>query len=324
MYCSGHSGEEVKLTDRRVTPLEIDKPKHVKKEGESSSSDSETSDNEPEQAFVSTVISTKEPNFDKSESEQKNGHNTEPNESAARVDINQNVSETTEILNTCNINDNKRTVDCQGHDCSQASKDLKVNSTEKALCTGSSIVDVAGVTQRAVSRSGAEHLRRLISKSKSSQTAGQDNILPMEAKESMLDILKQTLNEWKSEETLTYLFGTSYVIEPPGNKEEVPIANDQGEELDEDDLSFEATEDAKTSHFNESLPFQNDNNVSKPLPDFAKLKEETKIMELRVQEFFKGQYVLPEEVKSGQVEKDQSTSKKVSVQYSSGFPPFEA
>lgn len=314
IYFSGHSGEEVKLADRHLRPSEIEKPKREVKDGDSSSSDSETDDRAPEQAFVSSIISTTEPSFDRSESVQESLHNAQRDETPDMVAINQNVSEIAERLNTCSIIDHEKTVDCREKDSSQASKKAPVNMTENGQSTENAMVDTAGVTQRAVSKTGAEHLRRLISKSRSSQTALQDNIPPVAVKRSMLDILKQTLNEWKSEETLKYFFGASYVIEPPVPKEEVPIANDQTEELDEDDISFEAIKDTNPAHLNECLPFQNDNNVSNPLPDFGKLKKETKCMELRVQEFFGGQYVLPEEVENGRLEEGKSATRKVSAE----------
>ncbi|CAI9606140.1 unnamed protein product [Staurois parvus] len=182
------------------------------------------------------------------------------------------------------------------------------------------MVDTACVTQRAVSKTGAEHLRRLISKSRSSQTALKDKIPPVTVKGSMLDILTQTLNGWKSEETVKYFFGTSYVIEPPVPKEEVPIASDQTEELDEDDISFEAIKDTNSARLNECLPFKNDNDESNALPDFAKLQEETKLMELRVQEFFRGHYVLPEEVENGKLKEGKSASKKAEAPWAPPLP----
>ncbi|XP_040215964.1 putative RNA polymerase II subunit B1 CTD phosphatase RPAP2 [Rana temporaria] len=317
---SGHSGEEVKLADRNLRPSEIEKPKREGKDGDSSSSDGETDDRAPEQAFVSSIISTTEPSFDRSESVQESLHTAQHDETPDMVAINQNVSEIAERLNTCSIIDHEKTVDCRETDLSQASKKAPVNITENGQSTDSAMVDTAGVTQRAVSKTGAEHLRRLISKSRSSQTALQDNIPPVAVKRSMLDILKQTLNEWKSEETLKYFFGTSYVIEPPVPKEEVPIASDQTEELDEDDIGFEAIKDTSPAHLNECLPFQNDNNVSNPLPDFGKLKKETKCMELRVQEFFGGQYVLPEEVENGRLEESKSATRKAEAPWAPPLP----
>lgn len=317
---SGHSGEEVKLADRHLRPSEIEKPKRVIKDGDSSSSDSETDDRAPEQAFVSTIISTAEPSFDKSESVQESLHNAQRDETPDMVDINKNVSEIAERLNTCSIFDHQKTVDCQGKDLGHASKKAPVNMAENSQSTESSMVDTAGVTQRAVSKTGAEHLRRLISKSRSSQTALKDKISPVAVKGSMLDILTQTLNEWKSEETLNYFFGTSYVIEPLVPIEDVPIASDQTEELDEDDISFEAIKDTNSARLNECLPFQNDNNVSNPLPDFGKLKKETKCMELRVQEFFRGQYVLPEEVENERLEESKSASKKAEAPWAPLLP----
>ncbi|KAM9324764.1 putative RNA polymerase II subunit B1 CTD phosphatase RPAP2 [Gastrophryne carolinensis] len=284
----GHSGEEVKLAQRRIRPSEIDKLKPVTESHDSSSSDGERGEDEQEQAFVSTVITPKEQNPKYPRSVQESTHNMQ--ETSALEEHNQNVLETAERLSSCNINDCERTSALQG-------KDIKVtaDTTENVNFTRSSAKEVTGVTQRAVSKRGAEHLRKLLLKSKGSLTVVKPSVVTV--KGSMLDILTQTLNEWKSEETLKYLFGMNYVIGPPVHKDDVPVICDQMEDLDEDDIHFEIAEQ-KNSSLNECLHFRTEHNVSKPLPDYTKLKEETKLMELRVSEFFKGHCVLPEEVEN--------------------------
>ncbi|XP_072275985.1 putative RNA polymerase II subunit B1 CTD phosphatase RPAP2 [Pyxicephalus adspersus] len=317
---SGHSGEEVKLAVRRIRPSEIEKPKDSTKDGVSSSSDNETDDNDPQQAFVSSVISTTDSSLDRSESTPENVQNTHQDGTPGMVVEDQNVWEIAEKMNVCSINDHEGTVDCQGKDSNRTSKDVTVNRTENVQSAGGFIADTADVTQRAVSKRGAEHLRKLISKSRSSQTALKDKIPPVAIKGSMLEILTKTLNEWKSEETLKYFFGNNYVIEPLVPKDKVSEASDQTEELDEDDISFEAHEDINASHLNDCLPFQNEQNVSKPLPDFDKLKEETEMMEFRVREFFRGHYVLPGELANDQLEERKSASEKPEAKWAPLLP----
>ncbi|KAM3915455.1 putative RNA polymerase II subunit B1 CTD phosphatase RPAP2 [Leptodactylus fuscus] len=277
---SGRSGEEIHLTERRVTVSEIEKPR-LTTEG-SANSDEE---GEHEQAFVSSVIPVPEQNHKDSELLQDSGNVTQEEKTPDMVDKDQNLADVTARLSHCGLKDHEKTSDPQEETAAQ-------DVGHMSKMAGSSEV-VTGVTRRAVSKTGAEHLRKLLSKSK--KATQEANVSPVVVKSSMLQILTRTLNEWKSEDTLRYLFGTDYVIE---HKEDLLVIKEQ--DLDEDDLDLDNDDledsSASSTTLNESLPFKNENRVSKPLPNYAKLRKETEILDVRVREFFKGNYVLPEEV----------------------------
>ncbi|KAG8555697.1 hypothetical protein GDO81_017783 [Engystomops pustulosus] len=295
---SGRSGEEIKLTDRRITVSEIENPKSATETGANS-------DEEPEQAFVSSVIPAPEQTHNAVESLQDGSNVTQGEKTLDAVDIDQNLADTTERLSHCDLNNPEKSFEKQGDFASGQSFQDAQHSSEVAQ---SSEV-VTEVTRRAVSKRGVEHLRKLLSKSKSQQVSQQAIVSPILVKSSMMDVLTHTLNEWKSEDTMKYLFGTNYVVQ---HKEHNKVTTTQSQDLDEDDLivdidDLENASDSATT-FNESLPFKNENSCSKPLPDYVKLKEETQMLDVRVKEFFRGHYILPEEVEREQERPQEAAS----------------
>ncbi|XP_075689327.1 putative RNA polymerase II subunit B1 CTD phosphatase RPAP2 isoform X1 [Rhinoderma darwinii] len=310
---SGSSGEEVKLTgflDFRILNPSF---KHATESGGLSSANSDE-DGEPEQAFVSSIIPVPEQNHKDTELLQDSG-NVTPVEKTP--DINHNLADVTERLIRCNLSDLEKT-------SGQFTQDVR-HETEVAQSKEDAKV-VTEVTQRAVSKSGAEHLRKFLRKSKSSQTTQQDNVPPIVVQRSMLEVLTQTLNEWKSEDTLKYLFGTDYLVEHPVDKEHNPVATTRVQDLDEDDFIVDNDDIENSSNsattLKECLPFENENSVSKPLPDYTKLREETHMLEVRVREFFRGRYVLPEEVERGQEEIKEGPEMVESQDATSWAPPL--
>lgn len=170
-----------------------------------------------------------------------------------------------------------------------------IRNTSDDNCLGSQ------VTSQGVSKKGAEQLRRLLNKSKQLlKPILPLHVDPVAAKQSMLELLLQTLMEWKTEETLTFLYGSSCTApEPP------VVIEGETEELDEDDLALDAANLAHSedlSHtvcqnsLDESLPFKTSETAVKQLPSYETLKEETELLDLRVREYLKGKYILPEEV----------------------------
>ncbi|XP_073499291.1 putative RNA polymerase II subunit B1 CTD phosphatase RPAP2 isoform X2 [Phyllobates terribilis] len=287
---SGRSGEEVKLAERRIKASEIEKPKCTTEGGGSSSPNSDE-DGEAEQAFVSSVIPAPEQSHEDAELQPDSGNVTQEERTPDRADVDQNLADTTERLGHCNLKDHEQTSYQRRETTGQFSRDVWHGTEATEVVTE--------VTQRAVSKRGAEHLRKLLCKSKTYQATQQTSVPPVVG--GMLEVLKQTLNEWKSKETLKYLFGTDYLVEHKGL---VPVATTEVQELDEDDLVLDddVTENSSngSTTLNESLPFGNQNIVSKPLPNYTELREDTKMLEIRAQQFFTGQYVLPEEVEHEQ------------------------
>ncbi|XP_078502453.1 putative RNA polymerase II subunit B1 CTD phosphatase RPAP2 isoform X2 [Lissotriton helveticus] len=170
-----------------------------------------------------------------------------------------------------------------------------IRNTPDDNCLGSQ------VTSQGVSKKGAEQLRRLLNKSKQQlKPVFPLHVDPVAAKQTMLEPLLQTLMEWKTDETLTFLYGSS------GTAPEPPVVIEgKTEELDEDDLDLDAANPAHSedlSHsechnsLDDSLPFKTSETAVKQLPSYEKLKEETELLDLRVREYLKGKYILPEEV----------------------------
>ncbi|XP_069825181.1 putative RNA polymerase II subunit B1 CTD phosphatase RPAP2 isoform X2 [Dendropsophus ebraccatus] len=266
------SGEEVLLTERPIKMSEVEKPKRATERGDANSASSEEEEGEPEQAFVSSLIP--EQSHKEAESAGDGGDVTQ-RETPDMADTERKVEDATERLRGCSLNDNDESSD------PQRVRDVRAGS------------EVAPeVTRRALSKSGAEHLRKLLSRSRNREASGPADVPPVVVKRSMLEILTQTLRDWRSEDTLRYLYGADYVVE----RNEPPRA--QEPDLDEDDLvpdvdDIEENSDAAT--LNESLPYESNNRESQPLLNYSKLQEETQMLEIRVREFFRGRYVLPEE-----------------------------
>ncbi|XP_069497890.1 putative RNA polymerase II subunit B1 CTD phosphatase RPAP2 isoform X2 [Ambystoma mexicanum] len=195
----------------------------------------------------------------------------------------------------------------------QSTRQAKNVHTSEDLCAGSR------VTSRGVSKRGAERLRKLLDKSKQSLTSDRPVLVDSVAiKLTMLEMLMQTLMEWKTEETLTFLYGS--------NNTEV-----ENNELDEDDLDLDPADldyPEESLHrecqnsLNESLPFKEVDTAGKPLPSYEKLQEETALLDLRVREFFKGKYTLPEEVNQVESEERNQLGENVDAKEGEPFLPF--
>ncbi|XP_030608664.1 putative RNA polymerase II subunit B1 CTD phosphatase rpap2 [Archocentrus centrarchus] len=135
------------------------------------------------------------------------------------------------------------------------------------------------ITQVGMSKRGAAGLRDLLKNCAEAK--------PESVRLNLLECLKKTLKEWCTNETLRFLYGSDHSLRSPyaevseeEGKEEV-----EEEELDEDDLEDEVTVDSAAEQ-------------KRPLaaaPDYEKLRRETQQLELRVREFYKGTWILPEE-----------------------------
>lgn len=161
---------------------------------------------------------------------------------------------------------------------------------------------VSEVTLVGISKKSAEHFRVKFAKSnQGSGPASGPGQGPEVAKASLLQVLKDTLTEWKTEETLKFLYGpdlASVCPKPPS----APVAD---EELDEDDLSCDPAScgpavSQPQNNLDETLPFRGSDTATKPLPSYESLKKETEMLNLRVREFYRGRYVLNEETTKSQ------------------------
>ncbi|XP_077413408.1 putative RNA polymerase II subunit B1 CTD phosphatase rpap2 isoform X2 [Vanacampus margaritifer] len=113
--------------------------------------------------------------------------------------------------------------------------------------------------------------------------------------QNLLDSLSATLNEWLTDESLKFLHGTECVLASPSiymKKEE------EEEELDEDDLEDDVPEGDVGREWK---------SANMAVPDYEALKRETQQMVLKVREFYKGTWIVPEEADTNGNE-DHSTS----------------
>ncbi|XP_036410161.1 putative RNA polymerase II subunit B1 CTD phosphatase rpap2 [Megalops cyprinoides] len=139
------------------------------------------------------------------------------------------------------------------------------------------------VTQVGMSKRGAAGLRSLLGKL-GPKAPGST------VQTTLLEVLSHTLREWRTEDTFRFLYG-------PGYRHREEEEEEVEEELDEDDL--------EESMERPAIPVQaggEKERPSAPVPDYETLHKETEMLKLRVQEFYRGRYVLPEEAETGQEE----------------------
>ncbi|XP_064371994.1 putative RNA polymerase II subunit B1 CTD phosphatase RPAP2 isoform X2 [Dromaius novaehollandiae] len=302
---SGQSGEEVKLCDEVIKASDIENPRESSNPCESGFAGTVSdSSSDTEQEFVSSVLPGSQ-SSSASLAQQlhrksilKKKHFQKAYSSPKNEDL--DVVEATEQLSNCKltVTPSKNTIPG------------KSNTAEnyENTCSGSQIVFLG------VSKKGAEQLKRMLANSKQHKKYElRDPVNCLAAKGSLLEVLKQTFMEWRTEETLKFLYGSDYAS--LCSSECTSAANQENEELDEDDLdaaddlSSIATGESENS-LNRSLPFRGSSGVIKPVPSYEKLKEETEFLELRVKEFYKGKCIMAEEaVTHAQVEERHSRDK---------------
>ncbi|NWS51073.1 RPAP2 phosphatase, partial [Chunga burmeisteri] len=305
---SGQSGEEVKLRDEIIKASDIENPGISSSPYESLSCDTVSdSSSDTEQEFVSSVLpgsQSSSVNFAQQlhrNSILKKKHARKVCSSSKTEDS--DVIEATERLSNCKLDAREEIHACSVHNKITAtpSKNTTLGTSSasenyESIC-GSQIVFLG------VSKRGAEHLKRTLANSKEHENPELRH--PVNCKGSLLEVLKQTLMEWRTQETLKFLYGPNYTS--LCSSECIASANQENEELDEDDL--DTADDLNTvaigkseNSLNYSLPFTGPSGIVKPVPSYKKLKEETEFLELRVKEFYKGRCILAEEADDQQEE----------------------
>ncbi|NWU08937.1 RPAP2 phosphatase, partial [Cephalopterus ornatus] len=291
---SGQSGEEVKLRDEVIKASDIENPGILLEPCEAGSHDTASdSSSDNEQQFVSSVLPGSQSNSanfakqlpGKSILKKKHAQKVYPNPKAEDSD----VVEATEQLSHCKLDAQEEVHACSVRNETTAppSKNTTLGkSSASEICEntcGSQIVFLG------VSKRGAEHLRKTLANSTGYRKRELRN--PVDSKGSLLEVLRHTLTEWRTEETLKFLYGPNYTS--LRSSECTAPASQETEELDEDDLDTAddlnavAVRESKNS-LNYSLPFTGPGGIVKPVPSYEKLKEETEFLELRVKEFYKG------------------------------------
>ncbi|XP_034558273.1 putative RNA polymerase II subunit B1 CTD phosphatase rpap2 [Notolabrus celidotus] len=168
---------------------------------------------------------------------------------------------------------------------SKESEDLSTESKHSPSLTPDSqntaLTDQPGlnITQVGMSKRGAAGLRDLLK----NHTAGAE---PASIRLNLLECLRRTLKDWSTDETLEFLYGADHSLSAPfaDDKED----DEEKEELDEDDLDDVVTnEDAGEVQ----------QRPCAAAPDYETLRKESEQLGLRVKEFYKGTWILPEEGK---------------------------
>uniref|UniRef100_A0A8C3PYJ9 RNA polymerase II subunit B1 CTD phosphatase RPAP2 homolog n=1 Tax=Chrysolophus pictus TaxID=9089 RepID=A0A8C3PYJ9_CHRPC len=299
---SGQSGEEVKLCDEVIKASDIENPRVSSNLRESASyGTASDSSSDTEQEFVSSVLPGSQSssaslaqqlhrNSILKKKHVQKAYSSSKSEGSSVVEV-------TEQLSNCKLNAQEEMHACtvQEKITAMPSKNTtpgKSNVSENCenTCSNSQIVFLG------VSKKGAEYLKTLANSKQREKIELRDSVPSSAAKCSLLELLKQTLTEWRTEETLKFLYGPNYTL---WSSECLSSANQDNEELDEDDLDTPEDLNAAVGKFenslNYSLPFMGSGETVKPVPSYEKLKEETEFLQLRVREFYKGRYILAEE-----------------------------
>ncbi|NXO64906.1 RPAP2 phosphatase, partial [Phainopepla nitens] len=297
----GQSGEEVKLRDEVIKASDIENPRISSDPCESGSHDTASdSSTDTEQGFISSVLPGSQSSSSsfaqelRRKSILKKKHAQKVHASPKTEDV--DVLEAAEQLSHCKLDTQEERPACSVHNEVTAPPS---NNTAPGKSSASEIFENTCGSQivfLGVSKRGAEHLKRALTNS--AEHKNPELRHPVNSKGSLLDVLKQTLMEWRTEETLKFLYGPNYIS--LCSSECVASANQEAEELDEDDL--DTAEDLDTvavgeseNSLNYSLPFTGSGGIVQPVPSYEKLKEETEFLELRVKEFYKGRCILAEE-----------------------------
>ncbi|XP_003260098.1 putative RNA polymerase II subunit B1 CTD phosphatase RPAP2 [Nomascus leucogenys] len=307
---SGHSGEEVQLCSKAIKTSDIDNPSHFEKQYESNSSSTHSdSSSENEQDFVSSILPGNRPNstsirpqlHQKSIMKKKAGHKA----NSKHKDKEQTVVDVTEQLGNCKLDSQEKDATCElplQKVNTQSSSNRTLPERLKASENSESEYSRSEITLVGISKKSAEHFRRKFAKSNqvSRSVSNSVQVCPEVGKRNLLKVLKETLIEWKTEETLRFLYGQSYASVCLK-----PKASLIKEELDEDDIISDpdshspAWRESQNS-LDESLPFRGSDTATKPLPSYKNLKKETEKLNLRIREFYRGRYVLDEETTKSQ------------------------
>ncbi|XP_062285700.1 putative RNA polymerase II subunit B1 CTD phosphatase rpap2 [Scomber scombrus] len=356
----GSSGEEVRLSERRLQEQDIEDPLAAQLEETHSSeqhsaaaglSHSDNSDGEQEQDFVSSVVSQRQgprvhwgdlpkrtDEDEKGEQEKmerrkiQNGegdkeemppHESQNQEKEGKMRADENrkesfgcetekpkqlhtvdgnqkpkdergcVEEATAKMDLCSLSEPVTHTAPPPVDSAPSQADH--NTPPQADLPSSPLTPGLNISQVGMSRRGAAGLRDLL---KSHSAEENSNSIRL----NLLKCLRRTLKEWSTDETLRFLYGTDHSLGSPfaDVKEE---KKEEDEELDEDDLEDEVSEEDGGG-----IDVGVQKRPSAATPDFKTLKKETQQLELRVKEFYKGTWIVPEE------EEEEPKGNKVTVQ----------
>ncbi|MGH0175391.1 UNVERIFIED_CONTAM: hypothetical protein FKN15_072345 [Acipenser sinensis] len=295
---SGSSGKEVKIAEDPITPSQIENPDIADTRLSSDSAGSESDSGDPEQDFVFSIVTGGKAGAGEQELALHKRRRRTP--SARKQHTRQTrtkleaggraLKEATESLGKCKINQPKDIAPSISVPENNVSLPVCGNSAsnEDSKPGAETSANLSNITSVGVSKRGAEGLKSLLVKLKPDHPNEADLAI---VKNSLLEMLKKTLAEWKTEETLKFLYGSDY--RPKSPQVSAAAGSSVEKELDEDDLAeFLGTLDiSDPGQCADKKRCQGSEKSLKPLPDYTTLKRETDLLSLRVREFYKGQYM---------------------------------
>ncbi|XP_049735767.1 putative RNA polymerase II subunit B1 CTD phosphatase RPAP2 isoform X1 [Elephas maximus indicus] len=301
---SGHSGEEIQLCSQAIKTSDIENPGHSEKQYESHSSSTHSdSSSDNEQDFVSSILPGNKPNatsvspqlHKKAIMKKKADHKV----NSKHKDKEQAIVDVAEQLHNCRLDSQEKAAVSALPSQNVNTQISSNNLLQERVKASENKYSSSEITLVGISKKSAEHFKKKFAKSNqvSRSVSSSVQVSPEVAKTNLLKVLKETLTEWKTEETLRFLYGQNYssVCQKPPS---APLI--EAEELDEDDVNSDpvghslALRESQNS-LDEALPFRGSDTAVKPLPSYENLKKETETLNLRIREFYRGQYVLNEE-----------------------------
>lgn len=263
---SGSLGEEVILLEKRLHEKDIEDPQPEQlhsSEMFSAEDDLNHNDREQEQDFISRVFSQPQGRRVHWDSLPKTTEAMSSSEDAS-------VEEATSGMSVCSLSENSVSPPLTDSDpmTSPPSKENKCPPSTGDLTS-------LKITQVGVSKRGAAGLQDLLRKHSEAK--------PDALQQNLLMCLRGTLKEWCTESTLDLLYGAD---RPPESTPFTDTGEEKEEELDEDDLDDDAAEGVDAT---------GPKKAPSSVPDFETLRKDTQEFELRVREFYKGTWTLPDE-----------------------------
>ncbi|CAM9205761.1 unnamed protein product [Lampetra planeri] len=269
LVSSGSSGKEVCLSERRLQEDDIENimatqhedPHNLRLRSASAHlSHSSSSDSEQEQDFVSSVVSQQQ-------GPRVHWGVVEPKQEAQELPEEASVEEVTVSMASCSVHAPSAALPV----LTRPRQDLLAQTNDDSHQPG------LNITQVGMSKRGAAGLRDLL-KNHTTQTK------PDSIRSCLLKSLRGTLKDWITDETQRFLHGALH-LQGSG----IPDVEEE-QELDEDDLVDEVSVEDR----GEVSPGER-KQPSMAAPDYETLRVETKQLEIRVREFYKGSWILPED-----------------------------
>ncbi|XP_052591644.1 putative RNA polymerase II subunit B1 CTD phosphatase RPAP2 isoform X4 [Peromyscus californicus insignis] len=307
---SGCSGEVVQFFSEAITAADIDSPGASEAQCEPTASctgSDPTSDDE--QGFVSSLLPGNRPKAADTRPRLHKESSIRKKKAGQKVNSThreQTVADVTEQLGNCRLGSPEKAAACElpsKKESTQISSPAPSCERLNTSAVSDSRHSMSEVTLVGISKKSAEHFRSKFAKSTqgSGSASGSVQVCPKVAKANLLRVLKDTLTEWKTEETLKFLYGpdhASVCLKPSS----APVPD---EELDEDDVScdpggYGPALSQPQNNLDETLPFRGSDTAIKPLPSYESLKKETEMLNLRVREFYRGRYFLNDETTKSQ------------------------